>query len=60
MQITFRADYERTGDRALIEQYPEIWKEENLARARREIELADYFLAPSRVVKDSLIYCGAS
>lgn len=59
MQVTFRADFERTGDRALIDKYPEIWKEENLARAYREIELADYYLAPSKVVRDSLVYCGA-
>lgn len=60
MQESFKKDYEKTKERALIDNYPEIWSEESIKRVYREINKADYFLAPSQVVKKSLVYCGVA
>lgn len=60
MQETFKADFEKTHEQALIDNYTEIWSEESIERVYREIKKADYFLAPSQVVKRSLMYCGVS
>ena len=58
MQETFKKDYEQTQEKALMENYPEIWSDESISRVYREIRKADYFLAPSQVVKKSLMFCG--
>lgn len=58
MQETFKKDYEQTKEKALLENYPEIWSDESISRVYREIRKADYFLAPSQVVKKSLMFCG--
>lgn len=58
MQETFKKDYEKTQEKALIEKYPEMWSKESISRVYREIGKADYFLAPSQVVKKSLMFCG--
>lgn len=58
MQETFKKDYEQTKENALLENYPEIWSDESISRVYREIRKADYFLAPSQVVKKSLMFCG--
>lgn len=59
MQKIFKEDYILSGEQALIDNYYEIWNEKSLARVYKEIEKADYFFAPSQIVKQSLIYCGA-
>ena len=58
MQQSFKNDFEKTKARELIDNYAEIWSKESISRTYREINKADYFLAPSEVVKRSLIYCG--
>ena len=60
MQEEFKKDYERTREKALINNYTEIWSKDSMERSYREIEKADYFLAPSKVVKKSLMFCGVS
>lgn len=60
MQEIFRNDYEKTNERALVDNYAEIWSKESISRVYREINNADYFLAPSQIVKNSLIYCGVN
>ena len=37
-----------------------MWSEDSINRVYREICKADYFLAPSQVVKKSLIFCGVA
>ncbi|MDM8209870.1 glycosyltransferase family 4 protein [Mediterraneibacter glycyrrhizinilyticus] len=58
MQEMFKIDYEHTQERELVSDYPEIWDERNLRRVYRELENTDFFLVPSQVVKNSLLYCG--
>lgn len=58
MQESFKKDYEKTKEKALIDNYAEIWSKDSIDRVYREIKKADYFLAPSQVVKKSLMYCG--
>lgn len=59
MRETFLRDYQMTGEESLLKNYPDIMDESHLQRIYREIKNTDYFLAPSQIVRKSLIYCGA-
>lgn len=58
MKQTFQKDYDMTGEDALLTKYPEIWDKNSLDRVMEEIHLSEYFFAASKVVEDSIVYCG--
>lgn len=55
----FEKDMAKTGDYSLKRDYPNFWNDAAMKTFYREIQLADYFFAPSNIVKESLEYCGA-
>lgn len=54
---------EQIQERNVVEfkiESPKLWDDNFLNRVKKEIELSDYCLAASRLVADSLVYCGVN
>lgn len=56
MKKTFDKEIELTGIKYLKKEFSYLWNEKLLKRYDDEIKFSNYFLAPSRVVHESLIY----
>lgn len=59
MKKNFEIDILKTGTNNLINEMPDLWDDDKIQLYNKEVLDASYFLVPSNVVKDSLIYCGA-
>lgn len=55
----FEKDMAQTCDYSLKRDYPNFWNDAAMKTFYREIELADFFFAPSNIVRESLEFCGA-
>lgn len=60
MRKYFEDDMSVTGDDTLKKEFPLFWDEKYMKSVYDEVLLATEYMAPSTVVKESLIYCGAN
>lgn len=58
MRDQFDKDIEVFGCDEIKKEYPLIWVDKYLNKYIREVELTNYFIGASEIVKRSIVYCG--
>ncbi len=59
MKNTFEKNMKLTGDNSLFKEHIYMWNNKHMQNFVDEIIDSNYFIVPSNIVKESLIYCGA-
>lgn len=59
MKLNYEKDMEKTGLTNLKKEQELLWNRNIISQVKREVEYADYYFAPSQIVKESLLFCNA-